>query len=121
MECTDRSAARGRSTRRTSRLPSHRSSTRGCARGMDVTMTRTRDTLIALDDRGKIANEVHGDVFVSIHVNAANLAWTRPAEARGYETYFLAEAKTEDAKRVERMENESVHFETSSLSEKDDP
>jgi len=91
------------------------------ARGMDVTMTRTRDTLIALDDRGKIANEVHGDVFVSIHVNAANLAWHKPAEARGYETYFLAEAKTEDAKRVERMENESVHFETSSSSEKDDP
>jgi N-acetylmuramoyl-L-alanine amidase len=91
------------------------------ARGMDVTMTRTRDTLIALDDRGKIANEVHGDVFVSIHVNAANLAWKRPAAARGYETYFLAEAKTEDAKRVERMENESVHFETSSSSEKDDP
>lgn len=91
------------------------------SRGMDVTMTRTRDTLIALDDRGKIANEVHGDVFVSIHVNAANLAWHKPAEARGYETYFLAEAKTEDAKRVERMENESVHFETNSASEKDDP
>jgi N-acetylmuramoyl-L-alanine amidase len=91
------------------------------ARGMDVTMTRTRDTLIALDDRGRIANAVHGDVFVSIHVNAANLAWHKPAEARGYETYFLAEAKTEDAKRVERMENESVHFETGSSSEKDDP
>jgi N-acetylmuramoyl-L-alanine amidase len=91
------------------------------ARGMDVTMTRTRDTLIALDDRGRIANAVHGDVFVSIHVNAANLAWHKPAAARGYETYFLAEAKTEDARRVERMENESVHFETGSSSEKDDP
>ncbi len=92
------------------------------ARGMDVVLTRTRDTLIALSDRGKIANEVHGDVFVSIHVNAANLGWHKPAEARGYETYFLAEAKTEDARRVERMENESVHFETSSSSsEKDDP
>jgi N-acetylmuramoyl-L-alanine amidase len=91
------------------------------ARGMAVTMTRTRDTLITLGDQGKIANEAHGDVFVSIHVNAANLAWHKPAEARGYETYFLAEAKTEDAKRVERMENESVHFETGSSSEKDDP
>ena len=90
------------------------------ARGMSVTMTRTRDTLITLGDQGKIANEAHGDVFVSIHVNAANLAWHKPAEARGYETYFLAEAKTEDAKRVERMENESVHFETGASSEKDD-
>ncbi len=91
------------------------------ARGMSVTMTRTRDTLITLGDQGKIANEAHGDVFVSIHVNAANLAWHKPAEARGYETYFLAEAKTEDAKRVEKMENESVHFEGSSSSAKDDP
>jgi N-acetylmuramoyl-L-alanine amidase len=91
------------------------------ARGMSVTMTRTRDTLITLGDQGKIANEARCDVFVSIHVNAANLAWHKPAEARGYETYFLAEAKTEDAKRVERMENESVHFETGSSSEKDDP
>ena len=91
------------------------------ARGMSVTMTRTRDTLITLGDQGKIANEVHGDVFVSIHVNAANLAWKKPAEARGYETYFLAEAKTEDAKRVEKMENESVHFEAGSSSGKDDP
>jgi N-acetylmuramoyl-L-alanine amidase len=91
------------------------------ARGMDVIMTRTRDTLIALGDRGKIANEAHGDVFVSIHVNAANLGWKRPSAARGYETYFLAEAKTEDAKRVERMENSSVHFETGASSEADDP
>ncbi|MBA2684375.1 MAG: N-acetylmuramoyl-L-alanine amidase [Gemmatimonadaceae bacterium] len=91
------------------------------ARGMSVTMTRTRDTLITLGDQGKIANGAHGDVFVSIHVNAANLAWHKPAEARGYETYFLAEAKTEDAKRVEKMENESVHFEGGPSSGKDDP
>ena len=32
--------------------------------------------------------------------------------ARGFETYFLAEAKTEDARRVERMENEAVRFES---------
>jgi N-acetylmuramoyl-L-alanine amidase len=90
-------------------------------RGVDVVMTRTTDTLIALSDRGRIANEQHGDVFVSIHVNAANLAWKRPADARGFETYFLAEAKTADARRVEEMENASVHFETGASAEKDDP
>jgi len=31
---------------------------------------------------------------------------------RGFETYFLAEAKTEDAARVARMENDAVRFET---------
>lgn len=81
------------------------------ARGVDVVMTRSTDTLIALDDRGRIANRAQGDVFVSIHVNAANLRWRNPGGARGYETYFLAEAKTDDERRVEEMENEAVKYE----------
>lgn len=83
-------------------------------RGMDVVMTRSTDTLIALSDRGRIANQRKGDLFISIHVNAANPNWKDPGGARGYETYFLAEAKTEDAKRVAQMENDVVRFETSS-------
>ena len=91
------------------------------SRGLGVVMTRTTDTLIALADRGRIANEHHGDLFISIHVNAANPAWTHPGTARGFETYFLAEARTEDARRVERMENQSVRFETGVQAAKDDP
>ena len=34
------------------------------ARGIDVIMTRTADTLIALGDRGKIANQKKGDLFI---------------------------------------------------------
>jgi len=81
------------------------------ARGLEVVYTRTSDTLIALDDRGRIANKNGGDLFISIHVNAANLGWTDPEAARGVETYFLSEARTEDARRVERMENAAVRFE----------
>jgi N-acetylmuramoyl-L-alanine amidase len=84
------------------------------ARGVDVVFTRTKDTLVALDDRGRIANQARGDVFISIHVNAANPGWRNPAAARGFETYFLAEAKTEDARRVEEMENQSVQYESES-------
>jgi N-acetylmuramoyl-L-alanine amidase len=80
-------------------------------RGVDVVYTRTSDTLIALDDRGRIANRASGDLFISIHVNAANPNWKDPGGSRGFETYFLSEAKTEDSRRVERMENESVEFE----------
>src|SRR5678815_1726751 len=40
------------------------------ARGVSVVMTRSTDTLIALSDRGRIANAKKGDVFLSIHVNA---------------------------------------------------
>jgi N-acetylmuramoyl-L-alanine amidase len=90
-------------------------------RGIDVKYTRTTDTLIALSDRGRIANEAHADLFVSIHVNAANPGWKDPAAARGFETYFLAEAKTEDARRVERMENEVVKFETRAAARAGDP
>jgi N-acetylmuramoyl-L-alanine amidase len=91
------------------------------ARGVEVIYTRTTDTLIALSERGQIANHAGADVFISIHVNAANPNWRDPGAARGFETYFLAEAKTEDARRVEEMENESVRFETETNVKSDDP
>jgi len=79
--------------------------------GIDVVYTRSADTLIALDDRGRIANRAKGDLFISIHVNAANPNWKDPGGARGFETYFLSEARTEDARRVEQMENSVVRLE----------
>lgn len=91
------------------------------AQGVTVYLTRTRDTLIALSDRGRIANNKRADLFVSIHVNAANLHWRDPTASRGFETYFLAEAKTEDESRVERMENEAIKFETGANAPKGDP
>lgn len=78
-------------------------------RGIGVRMTRTTDTLIALGDRGGYCTEAC-DLFVSLHVNS--LARRRGyTDIRGFETYFLAEAKTEDAARVAQMENEAVRFE----------
>jgi N-acetylmuramoyl-L-alanine amidase len=88
-------------------------------RGMDVVYTRTRDTLIGRADRGRIANHAMGDVFISIHVNAANPHWRDPGAARGFETYFLGVAKTEDSRRVEAMEEESGRFETNDASAND--
>ncbi|MGH7535541.1 MAG: N-acetylmuramoyl-L-alanine amidase family protein [Gemmatimonadales bacterium] len=78
-------------------------------RGIGVTMTRTTDTLIDLSDRGGYCTEAC-DLFVSVHVNS--LARRRGyTQIRGFETYFLAEARTEDAARVARMENDAVRFE----------
>lgn len=91
------------------------------ARGVNVLMTRTTDTLIALADRGRIANSNHGDVFISIHCNAPGTNNAAGARERGFETYFLAEAKTEDERRVQDMENESVKFETGANAPKGDP
>jgi N-acetylmuramoyl-L-alanine amidase len=91
------------------------------ARGVDIVYTRTSDTLIALDDRGRIANRATGDLFISIHVNAANPNWKDPGGSRGFETYFLSEARTEDARRVEQMENAVVRLESSAKVDRDDP
>jgi len=78
-------------------------------RGVRVRMTRTADTLIDLRHRGRYCTE-ECDLFVSLHVNSLN---RRPGyqQVRGFETYFLGEAKTEDAARVARMENDAVRFE----------
>ena len=79
-------------------------------RGIGVRMTRTTDTLIALGDRGGYCT-AECDLFVSLHVNS--LARRRGyTEVRGFETFFLAEARTEDAARVAKMENDAVRFET---------
>lgn len=91
------------------------------AQGTDVILTRTRDTLIGLYDRGPIANDHHADIFVSIHVNATGQRGAEGIRDRGFETYFLSEAKTEDAKRVERMENSAIKFETGASAPKGDP
>jgi len=90
-------------------------------RGVRVVLTRARDTLISLRDRGRIAGAEGADLFISVHVNAANPRWRDAAGARGFETYFLAEARTEDARRVAQMENESVRFETSADAPSGDP
>jgi N-acetylmuramoyl-L-alanine amidase len=81
-------------------------------RDFEVVFTRTRDTLIALQDRGRIANASGGTAFVSVHVNAAGSAAARNL-VRGVETYFLSVARTEDARRVQAIENSSVQFERS--------
>lgn len=80
-------------------------------RGIAVVMTRTTDTLIDLADRGAYCTE-KCDLFVSLHVNS--LRRKRGYNAtNGFETYFLAEAKTEEAEQVEAMENEAIRFENS--------
>jgi N-acetylmuramoyl-L-alanine amidase len=82
---------------------------------LEVRMTRDRDTLIALHDRARFANRWRGEgqpaVFISIHCNA-----NESRSEKGFETYFLSEARTADARRVENFENASVQYETHAVS-----
>lgn len=78
-------------------------------RGYEVRMTRTTDTLIALADRPRLANEWKqgrpSALFISIHANSFR------GRAKGYATYFLSDARTDDERRVAEMENAAVAYE----------
>jgi N-acetylmuramoyl-L-alanine amidase len=80
-------------------------------RGLTARLTRTADTLIDLADRGASCSS-ECDLFVSIHVNAMPPG-RRRSQTGGVETYFLSDAQTEDQKRVAKMENDALRFETS--------
>jgi N-acetylmuramoyl-L-alanine amidase len=63
--------------------------------GVRVVLTRTRDQFLALRERTAFANRQRGDLFLSIHVNAAP-----GATATGTETYFLSSEATDNAARA---------------------
>lgn len=74
--------------------------------GLNVVYTRTQDRFIELQERGHIANEAGGKLFISIHANAAG-----SRHARGTETFFLGPHKTEAARKVMERENQVVDLE----------
>jgi len=72
------------------------------ALGLEVVYTREDDRFVTLAERSAIANRAGGELYLSIHANAA-----ADREARGPETYFLSlEASDEDAMRVALTENQ---------------
>ncbi|NNF57620.1 MAG: N-acetylmuramoyl-L-alanine amidase [Rhodothermaceae bacterium] len=75
--------------------------------GVRVVYTRSDDRFIELHERGRIANDSCGKLFVSIHANAAG-----SRSAHGTETYFLAPHRTESAREVMARENAVVRLES---------
>ena len=87
------------------------------ARGLRVVQTRTRDVFVPLEQRTAIANDARGDLFVSIHANAAE-----DATSRGTETYFLAlQPSDASAERVAARENEAFGEAAGGISAVNDP
>ncbi len=80
---------------------------------VDVLMIRDDDTFVDVWKRGEIATTERGErpgVFVSIHANSFN------TPARGFETYFLSEARTEHERRVAAIENAPVRVDDAEVS-----
>ncbi|HVR30979.1 MAG TPA: N-acetylmuramoyl-L-alanine amidase [Thermoanaerobaculia bacterium] len=69
-----------------------------------VVLTRSEDADLPLDTRTALANQIQGDLFISIHLNAS------PAtSAHGAETYFLAiQPSDERARLAAEAENRSA-------------
>lgn len=75
--------------------------------GLRVLLTRDEDKYVSLADRVKFARWSKADLFVSIHCNAA----VRDKRKRGFETYFLSDAKTDWERAVAARENAAIQFE----------
>ncbi len=78
--------------------------------GCQVVLTRDRDVFIPLEERTAIANTTGGDLFISIHVNAAPTK-----RARGIETYILDLARSKESMQVAARENASTKKQLSDL------
>lgn len=74
---------------------------------VEVVYTREDDRFVELEERGRIANEAGGKLFISLHANASSDPTTR-----GTETYFLGPHRTEEARRVMERENRVIRFES---------
>ncbi|RJS25241.1 N-acetylmuramoyl-L-alanine amidase [Corallococcus sp. H22C18031201] len=72
------------------------------SRGLEVLLTRDDDRFIRLEDRAKLANEQHGDLFISVHCNSAV-----SRKLRGIETYTLNTSADRYSIRLAARENAS--------------
>lgn len=70
--------------------------------GFEAYLTRSDDRRLRLSERTRMANALEGDLFISIHANAA-----RRKTASGVSTYFLDNANDEDSARIALAENAS--------------
>ncbi|UCD22983.1 MAG: N-acetylmuramoyl-L-alanine amidase [Gemmatimonadota bacterium] len=89
------------------------------SRGVSVVMTRTRDVTVNVHNRAPLCKDDCG-LFVSIHVNSLKPR-TGYQNVSGFETYFLDDARTQEAQRVAQMENDAILYDTDEPIEEDDP
>jgi len=77
--------------------------------GVTVLMTREGDETISLQDRSDIANQGHGDLFLSIHVNALT------PKDRGVETYYLGPSEAPSIDAIAADENRDSGYSMADL------
>ncbi len=73
-----------------------------------VVYTRKTDKAVDLYKRGKFANEIGGNLFISIHCNSTP---RKPSSASGFEIYLLRPGKTKKAISIAERENSVIKYE----------
>ena len=68
--------------------------------GAEVVLTRHDDSFVPLEPRTAIANQAEADLFISIHANSS-----KSESIRGFETYFLNFATSNEASEIAAREN----------------
>lgn len=68
-----------------------------------VLLTREDDSFVSLKERTTFANNNCADLFISIHTNAAE-----NKKAHGVEVYYLSEAKNDESRAAQALENAVV-------------
>ena len=68
-----------------------------------VLLTREDDSFVSLNERTEFANANDADLFISIHTNAAE-----NKKAHGIEVYYLSEAKNDESRAAQALENSVV-------------
>ena len=84
--------------------------------GLEVVFTRSDDTFIQKEQRTRIANEQHGDLFISIHANSSNVR-----SVSGVEIYYLSFSSSKVDLETAARENadaESSVFELQTMLQK---
>jgi N-acetylmuramoyl-L-alanine amidase len=79
-------------------------------RGFEAVMTRTADETRSLLERAATANDRHGDIFVSIHLNSL-----RPTSVRGIETYYLGPSDGPELDAIVTAENRHSGYSLSDI------
>ncbi|GJM81127.1 hypothetical protein HMSSN139_36230 [Paenibacillus sp. HMSSN-139] len=80
-------------------------------------LTRTNDSFIALEERARLANEMHADALISLHGNT----YEGPEEVSGTETYYFAEGdgSSELAQDIHQHLIEALGFEDRGVRQED--
>lgn len=79
--------------------------------GFEVIVTRPEDRTLALRDRALIANDSHGDIFVSIHVNSI----VKHTSSYGVETYYLGPTNDPSLTKLAAAENSGSGYSMADL------